>query len=59
MTEEQLCEHEKVYANYAFMSYPPQHPWICRKCGIEGVDTIKNFKFFDGYDVLKKYFNSK
>jgi hypothetical protein len=31
------CEHEKVYSDRILTSDPPQHPWICRKCGGRGV----------------------
>lgn len=36
--EEKKCEHHKVYSGTTLMSSPPQYPWICKKCGVEGVD---------------------
>lgn len=32
------CQHEKVYASYAVFDTPPSYPWVCRKCGAEGLD---------------------
>ena len=34
-----LCNHEgtKVYAPYILTSNPPQSPWVCSKCGEQGV----------------------
>lgn len=32
------CDHNKVYAPFMKASLPPQQPWICSKCGDEGVD---------------------
>lgn len=31
------CVHDKVYSPMVLMSDPSQTPWICRKCGAEGV----------------------
>ena len=51
------CEHDKVYANITLTSNPPQHPWICRKCGERGTDqgTILS----NEYDELVKQFENK
>lgn len=35
---EQPCQHEKVYADYVLISSPPQYPWICKLCGVKGID---------------------
>ncbi len=33
------CKHtDKSFSPNVLMSNPPQYPWICRKCGEEGVD---------------------
>ena len=32
------CKHDKCYADYVFTTDPIQRPWVCRKCGAEGVD---------------------
>lgn len=59
MDDKEICEHEKVYADYALMSCPPQYPWICEKCGTEGIDTIKSFKILNEYNAIRQYFNNK
>lgn len=33
------CDHDKVYADFTLTTYPPQRPWICRKCGVVGRDV--------------------
>ena len=53
MDSKSNCKHEKVYANYILTSNPPQSPWICKKCGAEGVDVETNSKSFSEYDALK------
>lgn len=55
------CKHNKVYANVAYTSFPPQKMWICRKCGAEGIDSEFSppSTFANEYDALKKKFQSK
>jgi len=48
----ELCDHDKVYSNTVTCSLPPKCPWICRKCGAEGVDTLGTFP--DEYTRLKE-----
>lgn len=31
-------QHDKEYSNLVLDSYPPQYPWVCRKCGKHGAD---------------------
>jgi hypothetical protein len=38
------CEHEKVYADYALYSNPPQVPWTCIKCGEKGKDVYNAYE---------------
>lgn len=33
------AEHDKCWSNIVLTSYPPQSPWICRRCGKLGVDV--------------------
>lgn len=42
------CKHQWVYAGYALMSCPAQHPKICSVCGKESVDH-------GGYDTGRNY----
>lgn len=52
--EKSICaEHDKVYSPVVLLSYPPQHKWICRKCGAEGIDTIGEYAD-DEYERLKR-----
>ena len=39
--EGEKCEHDPCFSNYVLTSDPPKHPWICRKCGAEGVEIGK------------------
>jgi len=50
------CKHEKVYANFVLTSDPPQHPWICRKCGERGRDISKHSMNENEYDKLIRKF---
>jgi hypothetical protein len=50
------CRHEKVYANYVLTSLPPQYPWICKLCGLTGVDAGASYKANE-YDELVKRFH--
>ena len=34
-------DHEKIYALIVPPTNPPQYPWVCRKCGVEGRDYGK------------------
>lgn len=58
MTYEQMQEHthDKVYAPFQYPTDPPQQPWICRTCGIEGVDTLQTVFNGGEYDRLKDRF---
>lgn len=55
------CEHNKVYSNHMFCTFPPQKAWICRKCGLEGVELINPVPstFADEYTAIKKKFQDK
>jgi len=35
------CEHVKVFSRYYHCTQPPQHHWICEKCGKQGFDNDK------------------
>ncbi len=48
-------EHQKVYSNHALLTYPPQYPWICRKCGEIGNEKDK-MNYINDYDKLVKKF---
>ena len=35
-----MCKHEKKYDHgIVLTSFPPKHPWICKKCGERGYDV--------------------
>jgi hypothetical protein len=54
-TEEQKkCQHDKSYAPYILVSDPPQYPWICRKCGLRGID-YGEVCFNDYHETLEKF----
>jgi len=59
------CEHDKVYARFLLLAYPPQRPWVCKKCGevgieLTGMDLPKNSdEFFETFDELKMQFRIK
>jgi hypothetical protein len=46
-----MCVHDKCYAGYVLASNPPQHPWVCRKCGAKGVDRGSYYDYSE-YDRL-------
>lgn len=50
------CEHDKAYVNRAYLTDPPQYPWICRKCGREGVDTFDVLRDYGEYDRIRDQF---
>lgn len=45
-------QHEKVFADFCYLANPPQYPWVCRKCGKEGVDC--KGAAFDEYGSIKR-----
>lgn len=47
------CNHEKVFASFSYMSNPPKTPWICKKCGMKGVDN-RRYTNQEEYDYLVK-----
>ena len=54
--EEFDCEHDKAYAKIVLLSYPPQHQWVCKKCGQKGRDIQSNFFMNDEYEETIKAF---
>jgi len=50
------CDHEKVYAPYALMSSPPEHPWICSKCGLEGWEVGTGSYGSTEYELVRQRF---
>jgi hypothetical protein len=60
MTEEKTnCNHDKVYANYALTSNPPQYPWVCRKCGAKGIDQGQYYNYGEYDRIVKEFEKSK
>ncbi len=54
------CVHDKVYSPMVLMSDPSQTPWICRKCGAEGVQVEKSHPgLVDTYELLVQQFHGK
>ena len=51
---DEICHHDKVYKDFIFATFPSQRPWICRKCGAEGMDRDTLPKDFGEYDRLKR-----
>lgn len=51
------CKHEQVFADYDLASDPPQCPWICRLCGLQGVDRHEMLRPTETYDNLVKKFS--
>ena len=35
-------EHDKEYSGQVLLSNPPQYPWRCRRCGVQGRDMDKS-----------------
>lgn len=56
--KQEECEHEKVYAPFVLTSFPAQHPWICKKCGYEGVDR-DSWPEGPSYDELRSKFGKR
>jgi hypothetical protein len=56
MTDD-VCNHDKVYANHVLTSNPPQYPWICSKCGTTGRDVTFDDNKGPTYDDLNKQFH--
>lgn len=54
---QQSCQHERVYADFVLTSYPAQHPWVCRKCGFQGVEMDKLPARTESYHMILKRFN--
>jgi hypothetical protein len=50
----EACDHDKCYSPYVLTSNPPQYPWICRKCKVEGRDVGVPFHNGEEYARLKK-----
>ncbi len=46
--------HDKCYAPYTLCSYPAQHPWACRRCGVQGVDVGQAFDQGEYERLLEK-----
>jgi len=58
IVKEELCNHNKVYANIRLFSNPPQHPWICSICGERGGDVEKvSVNYYD--QLVKKFSDIK
>jgi len=55
--EQATCEHKKVYSSSVLCSFPPQYPWICSECGLEGVDRGTLPPRSLTYDDVRKRFN--
>jgi hypothetical protein len=54
------CEYNKVYANYVLATMPPQYPWICSKCGEQGIDQgSESIEELSEYDKLVKEWTEK
>lgn len=47
------CNHDKVYAGYILTTDPYQRPWICKKCGIRGLEVECKEKTYE--DISKKF----
>jgi hypothetical protein len=54
-------DHDRVYAAWVLTSYPPKYKWICRRCGVTGIDTGRGFDHDDQreYDRLERLFGSE
>lgn len=48
------CEHDKCYPLQFQAVWPPEYPWICRKCLEEGVDRPAVPLVLDEYQSLKE-----
>lgn len=49
-----MCVHKKKYVGDVIMlSFPPRHPWVCEKCGLQGTDREKESH---GFKVFKEIF---
>ena len=54
------CVHDKVYSPTMLVSYPPQMPWICRKCGEQGIRISSGHPgFMDEYEATVQQFQRK
>ena len=52
------CKHtDKSFSPNVLMSNPPQYPWICRKCGEEGVD--RELVLDNDFEEIKKKFKER
>ena len=49
------CHHDKVYSQIVMTSFPPQYAWICRSCGIKGVDRI-DYDTAESYEMVEARF---
>ena len=54
--ENGVCNHDKVYSREILTSYPPQQPWVCRKCGAKG-SRILGQEAFEEYSELMLRFS--
>ena len=52
--DENPCVHDKVYSDRVLATFPAQVPWICRRCGAEGVDREPMPKDLGEYDRMKR-----
>lgn len=51
------CKHKKVYSPITLTSNPPQHPWVCKECGEEGIDMGEYIH--NEYAEIKEKFRGK
>ena len=53
------CEHDKVYAHRAILTFPAKNEWICRKCGYKGIETMKTLTDLSEYQRLIEKFKEE
>lgn len=53
------CDHNKVYSDHVLCTAPPQYPWICSKCGKQGIDRMQTSADVPSYDSLMHHFHPK
>ena len=49
------CNHNKVYKNVIYDTYPPRHDWICSKCGEKGCEIIKEHPILNYENVCEHF----
>ena len=42
---QKTCTHSKTYADIALCSKPPMFPWVCGKCGADGIDSERDIHY--------------